>query len=85
MAKVELTNVRYIIKRKKIYEVYVEANNYTLEEAIAVVKKERRRLIQESKKDYIVLVYDKIHIKIFVATKEARIRESYKIKKAKAK
>ena len=81
MAKVELTNVRYIIKRKEIYEVYVDANNYTLEEAIA----ERRRLIQESKKDYIVLVYDKIHIKIFVATKEARIRESYKIKKAKAK
>ena len=51
MAKVELTNVRYIIKRKEIYEVYVDANNYTLEEAIAVVKKERRRLIQESKKD----------------------------------
>jgi len=85
MAKVELTNVRYIIKRKEVYEIYVDAKKYTLDEAIAVAKKERRELIQESKKDYIVLVYDKIRIKIFIATKDTRIRESYKIKKAKAK
>ena len=39
MAKVELTNVRYIIKRKEIYEVYVDANNYTLEEAISSKKR----------------------------------------------
>ena len=84
MAKVELTNVRYIIKRKEVYEIYVDAKKYTLDEAIAVVKKERRKLIQESKKDYIVLVYDKIRIKIFIATKDTRIRESYKREKAKA-
>ena len=81
MAKVELTNVRYIIKRKEIYEIYVDAKKHTLEEAIAVAKKERRELIQESKKDHIVLVYDKVHIKIFIATKDTRIRESYKNKK----
>lgn len=84
MAKVELTNVRYIIKRKEVYEIYVDAKKYTLNEAIAVAKKERRKLIQESKKDYIVLVYDKIRIKIFIATKDTRIRESYKREKAKA-
>ncbi len=84
MAKVELTNVRYIIKRKEVYEIYVDAKKYTLDEAIAVAKKERRKLIQESKKDYIVLVYDKIRIKIFIATKDTRIRESYKREKAKA-
>ena len=84
MAKVELTNVRYIIKRKEVYEIYVDAKKYTLDEAIAVAKKERRKRIQESKKDYIVLVYDKIRIKIFIATKDTRIRESYKREKAKA-
>lgn len=39
MAKVELTNVRYIIKRKEVYEIYVDAKKYTLDEAIAVAKK----------------------------------------------
>ncbi len=84
MAKVKLTNVRYIIKRKEVYEIYVDAKKYTLDEAIAVAKKERRKLIQESKQDYIVLVYDKVRIKIFIATKDTRIRESYKREKAKA-
>lgn len=84
MAKVKLTNVRYIIKRKEVYEIYVDAKKYTLDEAIAVAKKERRKLIQESKQDYIVLVYDKVRIKIFIATKDTRIRESYKREKVKA-